>query len=366
MEPSARPACHRYKRAPAGRMRLVLALLCTACCVHGSRRHIECQDPDLISNPHNADRKYLLIGSEGSRGSGFGNLLIFFPAAFWFATFSGRNIIISDGSTVGEMCKIVGCGFPFASDLAKAYPLHFKDNALQHVPDVKQTDFVQWVEGSKNITANVVRGWGYQAQSDWWVYFNHTVHCVKKMTGCDLGDIACADRHAYQKLVRGPFKQSLTEIEEKRISGVPPHIKHAMLSLPHAYAPRLDAAVHLRAQFHHFEQQADVNDKEFRLEVQRWLNGTESKTVFRLLTERILSDFLADGKARPGNESRELSVYIAADNEEVKDAFASHLRNGSAAMGVAVNAMKVDSAGSRILPSSLLPSLSHAHQASTT
>ncbi len=52
------------------------------------------------------------------------------------------------------------------------------------------------------------------------------------------GDIMCAERHAYQRLVRGPFKSTLTADEEKRIHGVPDAFKHAILTLPHQYAPR--------------------------------------------------------------------------------------------------------------------------------
>jgi hypothetical protein len=51
---------------------------------------------------------------------------------------------------------------------------------------------------------------------------------VPFLSGCDLGDIACSDRHAYQRLVRGPFKAALTTEEEKRIKGVPDHVKHAV------------------------------------------------------------------------------------------------------------------------------------------
>jgi hypothetical protein len=41
-------------------------------------------------------------------------------------------------------------------------------------------------------------------------------------------------------------------------------LKHALLSLPHSYAPRLDTAVHLRTQFHHFEQEASVDNPLYR------------------------------------------------------------------------------------------------------
>jgi hypothetical protein len=60
-------------------------------------------------------------------------------------------------------------------------------------------------------------------------------------------------RHAFQRLIRGPFKESVAVREESRIIGMPENLKHAILNLPHAFAPRLDAAIHLRCQFSHFE-----------------------------------------------------------------------------------------------------------------
>ena len=65
----------------------------------------------------------------------------------------------------------------------------------------------------REINPNVVRASGYQPKSDWWIWYNTTVHCVKKLTGCDLGDVTCAERHAFQRLIRGPFKSILTAQE---------------------------------------------------------------------------------------------------------------------------------------------------------
>ena len=318
------------------------------------RQNIACSDPDVTSTSKNKDRKFLLLGSEGGEGAGLGNLLIFYPSAFWFASFTNRNIIIADGSIIGEMCRIIKCGFPFASEIALAFPELFKeDKTLKHVEDIKHTDMLAYMDGSKNITANVVRGWGYQAMSDWWVYFNTTVHCVHRITGCDLGDIPCGDRHAYQRLIRGPFKDTLTEKEETRISGVPNHIKHAILSLPHSYAPRLDAAIHIRTQFAHFENQADINDIHYKKEVSDWLNSSECATVFKNIEEKLVEEITAirlnDGNAT--NDQDPIYVYLASDNEEVKDAFIRLLEkqhgndNTSDPTHLTINVMRVDSAG---------------------
>ena len=56
----------------------------------------------------------------------------------------------------------------------------------------------------------------------------HFLFLFLSLLGCDLGDVGCSDRHAFQRLVRGPFKSALTLAEESRIKGVPDHIKHAV------------------------------------------------------------------------------------------------------------------------------------------
>src|SRR4051794_10154137 len=90
---------------------------------HGLHK-IECRDPDAGGTAQNKDRKFLILGSPGadSGGAGIGNFLIFYPAAFYFAAFTGRDILISDKSALGEMCNIVHCGFPYVSQLALAFP----------------------------------------------------------------------------------------------------------------------------------------------------------------------------------------------------------------------------------------------------
>lgn len=295
------------------------------------------------------------MGSEGAGGAGLGNILIFYPAAFYFAAFTGRDIIIMDNSIIGEMCQIVNCGFPFVSQVKLAFPDIITDQALRSIEDVKAGDFQSFIEGGRAMPSRVVRSAGYISKSDWWVYFNTTVHCVKRITGCDLGDVMCAERHAYQRLIRGPFKAGLTAAEEKRIHGVPDNLKHAILTLPHAYAPRLDAAVHLRAQFNHFEQQANIDDPAYKQEVWDFLNGTESKSVFAYLEDRLIdlvneahAAKVADSKAASaGTTASEGSavattaaptttdtavgpaevvyIYVAADNEDVKTHFINKL-----------------------------------------
>jgi hypothetical protein len=61
-----------------------------------------------------------VLGNEHSEGTGLGNFLVFFPALYYFAAFTNRDIVIADNSIVGEMCQMIHCGFPFLSGSADA------------------------------------------------------------------------------------------------------------------------------------------------------------------------------------------------------------------------------------------------------
>ncbi len=254
-------------------------------------RKILCRDPDIGGTTQNNHRSFLVIGSEDSGGAGIGNLLIFFPAAFYFAAITGRDIIITDNSVLGEMCKIIHCGFPFVNQLKEAFPHILNTSSLQTAETLRFGDFLKYMEGSRDVSHPVIRAGGYQSKSDWWVWFNTTVQCISKLTGCDLGDVMCAERHAYQRLIRGPFKSEFTNKENERIHGVPNNIKHALLNLPHSYAPRLDIAVHLRTQFENFEKQTHHDDPAFKKEVSDWLNSTEQSSVFKAMKDQIFERF---------------------------------------------------------------------------
>jgi hypothetical protein len=324
---------------------------------------VQCRDPDVGGTTQNKDRKFMVLGSEGAGGAGLGNILIFYPAAFYFAAVTGRDIIIQDHSIIGEFCSIINCGFPFVSQVALAFPDIVNQQSLSAIDDVKAQDFQRYMEGSRPVTANIVRSGGFQSKSDWWVWFNTTVHCVHKITGCDRGDVMCAERHAYQRLIRGPFKSGLSADEEKRIHGVPDNLKHAILTLPHAYAPRLDAAVHLRAQFNHFESQANIDDPNYIQEVSDFLNGTESKQVFDVLEDRIVdivnSAHAAQLEQQKISEAaggttalaaaavpgRPVYIYVAADNEAVKDFFCARLLRNPALSEGKLAIMKVETKG---------------------
>ncbi len=144
------------------------------------------------------------------------------------------------------------CGFPLFSELAAVFPSILNPKVLNSVPGAKVGDFGQYIIGDKQ-NVKVVRADGYKEHSYWYYGIPQALDCIVALTGCSAEDVSCHDRHALQQLVRGPFRSAFSAEEEKNIIGVPSNFKHGLLTLPHAFAPRLDAAVHLRCQFKHFE-----------------------------------------------------------------------------------------------------------------
>lgn len=346
-------------------MYVIVFLMTTIPSTNNKQPALLCRDPDVGGTRQNHNRRFLVLGAENSGGGGVGNLLIFYPAAFYFAAITGRDIIITDNSALGGICGVITCGFPFVSQLEEAFPHIVNPQTLTSAPSLKHGDFIKYMESNLEANQPVVKVGGFLSKSDWWVWFNTSVACVAKLTACDLGDVQCAERHAYQRLIRGPFKAAFTEKEEKRISGVPQSLKHALLTLPHAYSPRLDIAIHLRLQFHHFEKQTEAAHPEYRREVADWLNGTERKQVFSNMQQRLQQTIdsiptirntsaISFASSSTNKKQMPVYVYVAADNEEVKDALVEELRylfsTGSSNKQAQNNifevlVMKVDSSG---------------------
>lgn len=99
---------------------IVLCVIKHKCCAADVTVH--CRDPDLGGQiPANMknQRRFLLIGGAGA---GIGNFLVFYPAAYYFAALTGRDILILDDSLIAEMCEILVCGYPKYSQFAAAFP----------------------------------------------------------------------------------------------------------------------------------------------------------------------------------------------------------------------------------------------------
>lgn len=303
-------------------------------------RQIVCRDPFLGGTIRdNSERKFMILGSEDSGGAGIGNILIFYPSSYYFALLTGRDIIISDKSAVGLMCTIVKCGFPFVSEMKAAFPQLINQDTLWEADrsHYKMGDFIAHMEDRKNISHIVIRTSGFMAKTEWWAYFPKAAECISRVTGCDPGDINCVEHHAFQRLIQGPFRTSNNQssLFEKKLIGLPDHLKKAYFSIPHYQLPRFDIALHLRNQFHHFESQTNADDTAYKQEVNDWLNSEECQSIFRYISELVsnkckeIRPLLLDPLAlkNPTNIISPIYLYLAADNEDVKNGLNNALNN---------------------------------------
>ena len=393
-------------------MRFIVVLLSLLALAKGDKLYnkVECRDPDLGGHTafdRRGDRKLVLVHGEGA---GIGNFLVFFPAAYYFAALTGRDLAIMDKSLIADMCRVIVCGFPLQSDMIAAYPhLKRESGGIEGAKVPQFREHFLSKDTKDHVDSVIVRADGYKYMGGWYTGMHENItNCIQHITGCEPDDDHCHDRHALKRLLRGPFMQSaLTAQEEQRIMGVPQSLKHAILSLPHAFAPRLDAAIHLRCQFSHFEMSVGRDDgsmwDSFVEERNTWLNSTKvtdpnhgGQHVFRLLTEKLmeqvpmlrkkakeererrrrrLARYLnveaegglghglsweqrrrleelmhpadADDKNKnknknKGGEEERLYVYVASDNEEVKERMVAYLEQNAE---VPVAAMRVINTG---------------------
>eukprot|EP01039_Chlorochromonas_danica_P008800 gene8800-9704_t len=316
-----------------------------------SPSHLHCRDPDLGAHryQHLAKRTFLMVTGSGA---GIGNFLVFFPAAYYFAMLTGRDILLQDGSLIGEMCRVVRCGFPHYSDYAKAFPGVLSPSDMGKARGVKAGNFAQHLHGQAVIEDTIVSAYGFRIQSGWYLGHNFSEACLAKRTGCGREDLSCHDRYALQQLIRGPFLPAYQSLQGEgyRLVGAPVNLIQGLLTLPHMVAPRFDVAVHLRCQFKHFEILVGPDDGaawlEYEKEVNDFLSSSDprhGKALFRILKEKILSEAKPIVQQRRLSEGRNSSVstlapyafdphdprvfvFIASDNSRVKEAFAEYLQ----------------------------------------
>jgi len=119
-----------------------------------SPARIICRDPDLggQATPEQInDRKFMLVGCEECTGAGFGNQMIFFSSAYYFAALTGRDLVIFDNSVIGEFCKMITCGFPMVSQMSLAYPEVLGENHIKSMKSAKVFDFRKHMEGKESL-----------------------------------------------------------------------------------------------------------------------------------------------------------------------------------------------------------------------
>jgi len=296
-----------------------------------------CRDPDAGGHSYlDRHRKYLILGAYDDSSKGLGNLLAAYPAAYFYAVLTNRDIIIVDKSMIGDMCAVIECGFPFMNEMNIAYPNIINDKNVYSSEILHANQFYSSLTSHDIMSKTIVRESGYTLKSDWWASNKTLAECISRVTGCFIGDIMCGERYSLKKLIRGPFMSNYSDIAQKYLLGAPLSFKHALASLPQSHAPRIDVSIHLRNQFHHFENEVDVNDPAYVKEVTEFLTGSDCTIVFQNMVMELVQKLKEIRETTSHNNGggltisatdpeRQMHVYIAADNQQVKEAFVQHL-----------------------------------------
>ena len=260
---------------------------------------------------------YMIVGKV--QGHGFGNSLVPFPAAFYFAAFTGRSILIYDHSALGYSCQYLQCGFKHTSELTTKYP-NFTQ-LIQDALDLTHVDFSNHIRGERNITSQFVADYSLTPKSDWWAYNPEARECVNKLTGCPMGDVMCSERFALQSLIRGPFnKKNFSADERKLVENLPDNIKESLPLVARDSLPRYDVGIHLRSQLHSFETlTSNHSAQDLQMETDRLLNSTLIHSVFNVLKERVMQ-LVGQQKG-----ATNFNVFIASDNEILKSILSKEL-----------------------------------------
>lgn len=318
--------------------------------VHGRKFLFENFCPNLANtdfqqqhSSHSPPPRYFIVGARDSVDYGLGNLLAFYPACFFYSMLTARFLVIDDRSHLGKFCTILHCGVPLYSSIKAAYPEIFSSLDDRQMKTLHHQNFPQSFDSDHAVIYNdtLLTAVGMDDRSSWWVWNPITRQCIANITGCLQGDIGCAERVAFQRLLLGPFLhlERVIPWAEESIEGLSRSMRLAILTLPREYVPRFDMAVHLRNQFRYFEREMDVTHPEAKAEVTQWLNSTECHEVFERLANEVLrrfqesSAFTSTSTSRHQqphhhhhNHHQDFMLFITADSEEVKFAFQSYLQ----------------------------------------
>jgi len=248
------------------------------------------------------------------QGHGFGNSLVPFPAAYYFAAFTGREILVYDNSPLGFICSMIVCGFRSTSSLSQNSS-NWNDH-VQSALDLNYIDFQNHMEEKINITSPFVADYSLTPKSDWWAWYPQARECVKKISGCIIGDIMCSERFALQTLIMGPLKRNLSIHELRRLESVQNLIVNQLNTTPRNMLPRFDVGIHLRSQLVSFEISPISNSSiaAMNYDTERLLNTSNTGLILHAIDGKLKHILSEVPKTKDF-----YYVYVASDNEQLKE-----------------------------------------------
>jgi hypothetical protein len=307
---------------------LLLTQATTCLLAEAETNPMHCRLPDINAEVVPGTSRRFVEYSPVGPNRGIGNTLIYFPVIYWFAVFSGRDIAISDLSSVGSVCRILNCGFPFTSEVKKKFP----DLKLAKSPVVKNMHLIEHFKSNTTYKNDIMTVNGYSA-----VAFhsfignlmkNDTFDCVKQLSGCfhqDFPkDLECMEHFALRQHFPGGIRSA--SMLPESVVGLPDSTRQALVQpLPPA-SKIFHAAVHIRAQLVSLEQKGQkVNSTSPSLADFNLYNESIFPLVSRFLTDR----FYAQPNTAVGNFSvtSPPRVFVSVDDITLKRLLVQHLRD---------------------------------------
>jgi hypothetical protein len=294
---------------------ILFQILALSIVVRGETYH-----PDLKCGPENTEKRYLSFGDKSS--AGMGNVLLFWPAAWAFAQITGREIVLTENTHPAHICETQpNCKYRIIHNIPRN-DTYFWD-AFKHRAFVRANEMFQFAGNTKPLNDKLIYASGFQDKSNWYTINRNTSMCIADLTNCTIWDSNCVTRVALSSFFPMPFSPDL--LDHSALSGDEGRITAAFdskTSISDYFGEnsnnsrRFDLAIHLRIQFHLFENHTDPNSPEFMLMEKEYLESN--------LTRNVVDKTLAWIRKEVDVGS---SIYIAADNEVVKRHLATRIED---------------------------------------
>lgn len=271
-------------------------------------------------------------GSRGAKNAGLGNYLIFFPSAYYFALLQGRELIIFDDSFVGELCRLIECGFRFYSQVQA---MNVNSSAAWSLKRstwdvITHRGYERYSAGKDFKTTHVIAADGIDDQTHWIGLTHQTNLFASKIMGCGYHDFDCYSSRALQTLITGKvlredlIPEVLVNIRSAgsdeghlKIKGDPFILEILNNTISDGIGPKFDFAVHLRCQLTAFETESSSRShSSLEKEVSSFMNSTIYKQVNQQIIHKIKSTAAMNS-----------TVYIATDVQAVTTSIGTQLVN---------------------------------------
>lgn len=249
-------------------------------------------------------------------------------ATYYFAAITGLDILIEDDSALGIACQHIHCGFPFRSEY---FPDDYVGSDNRPVEFDEENILTYFLGEVDTSSADCIILDGFNGGERCWSEFDPSGDCVKKLSNCYDTDpdryASCVNGYAISQQFPGPMKILEDDSDPELLVGFDKsselfHAPFQQLTKP----PLIDIAIHVRMEFNVFESMSKENTSLYASEVSDWMASGHHKKLLSALTSQVISVINSNSKINSHSDQRIYTVYIAADNAEVKNNLFNHIQ----------------------------------------